>query len=72
MDQEHNDNLDENEKIVRWTMRGIDAASQKQSRLDPMGDDKVRYIKPPCPYVHYLMVEFNWSRSKAEFIADIT
>ena len=72
MDQEHNDNLDETEKIVRWTMRGIDAAGQKQAEHDPMGDDKVRYIKPPCPYVHYLMVEFNWSRSKAEFIAGIT
>lgn len=47
MDQEHNDNLDETEKIVRWTMRGIDAAGQKQSEHDPMGDDKVRYIKPP-------------------------
>jgi hypothetical protein len=72
MDQGHNDNSDEAEKIVRWTMRGIDAAGQKQSKHDPMGNDKVRYIEPPCPYVHYLMVEFNWSRSNAEFIAGIT
>ena len=72
MDQEHNDNLNEAEKIVRWTMRGIDAAGQKQSKHDSMGDDNVRYIEPPSKYVYYLMVEFNWSRSKAEFIADIT
>ena len=64
--------VDETGKIVRWTMRGIDAAGQKRYEHDPMGEDKVRYITPPCPYVHYIMVEFKWSRSKAEFIASIT
>ena len=72
MIKEHNDNVDVDEEITLWTLRGIHAAAEKTPKHDPMGEDSVRYLDPPTPGVYYLMVEFDITRSKAEFIADIT
>ena len=60
------------EEIVKWTLRGINEAASSTTMHDPFGDETLRYLQPPTPYVHYLMVEFNFSRRKAELIADIT
>ena len=72
MSEVANDNVDESEAIARWTLRGVYAAADKKSKHDPMGEEGLRYLEPPSPYVYYLMVEFDMNRSMAEWIADIT
>ena len=67
-----NDNIDVGEEIALWTLRGIHAAAEKTSKHDPMGEEGVRYLEPPTPGVYHLMVEFDMTRSEAEWIADIT
>ena len=48
------------------------AAADKKSKHDPLGEEGMRYLNPPSPGVYYLMVEFDMTRSMAEWIADIT
>ena len=72
MSEVANDNVDASDKIARWTLRGVYAAADKKSKHDPMGEDGLRYLEPPSPGVYYLMVEFNMTRSMAEWIANIT
>ena len=67
-----NDNIDVGEEIALWTLRGIHAAAEKTSKHVPMGEEGVRYLEPPTPGVYHLMVEFDMTRSEAEWIADIT
>ena len=72
MSEGANDNADQGEEIARWTLRGIYAAADKKSKHGPMGEEGLRYLEPPSPYVYYLMIEFDMTRSMAERIADIT
>ena len=72
MSEGANDNVDQGEEIARWTLRGVYAAADKKSKHDPLGEEGMRYLNPPSPGVYYLMVEFDMTRSMAEWIADIT
>ena len=72
MTEGKNDNLDIGNEIALWTLRGIHAAAEKIPKHDPMGEDGVKYLEPPTPGVYHLMVEFDMTRSEAEWIADIT
>jgi hypothetical protein len=72
MSEVANDNVDESDEIARWTLRGVYAAADKESKHDPMGEEGLRYLEPPSPGVYYLMVEFDMTRSMAEWIANIT
>ena len=72
MSEVANDNVDESDEIARWTLRGVYAAADKESKHDPMGEEGLRYLEPPSPGVYYLMVEFDMARSMAEWIANIT
>lgn len=72
MTEGKNDNLDIGEEIALWTLRGIHAAAGKTPKHDPMGEEGVKYLEPPTPGVYHLMVEFDMTRSEAEWIADIT
>ena len=72
MNEQANDNIDVGEEIALWTLRGIHAAAEKTSKHDPMREEGVRYLEPPTPGVYHLMVEFDMTRSEAEWIADIT
>jgi len=72
MSEVANDNVDASDEIARWTLRGVYAAADKKSKHDPMGEEGLRYLEPPSPGVYYLMVEFDMTRSMAEWIANIT
>ena len=59
--------------IVDWQLRAVKASAQKQSKHDPMGGEGgVEWLHPPDPGTYFLMVEFDYTRSEAEFIANIT
>lgn len=63
----------DNSEVVEWTLRGIYKAKYKKPKHNPMGgEDGVYYINPPDAGVHHLMVEFGFTRSMAEWIANIT
>ena len=72
MSEVANDNVDASDEIARWTLRGVYVAADKKSKHDPMGEDGLRYPEPPSPGVYFLMVEFDMTRSMAEWIANIT
>ena len=72
MSEVANDNVDASDEIARWTLRGVYAAADKKAKHDPMGEEGLRYLEPPSPGVYYLMVEFDMTRSMAEWIANIT
>ena len=58
---------------VETTLVSLTASGQMQSKHDPMGgEDGVEWLHPPDPGTYFLMVEFDYTRSEAEFIANIT
>ena len=59
--------------IVDWQLRAVKASAQKQSKHDPIGgEDGVEWLRPPDPGIYFLIIEFDCTRSDAEFIANIT
>ena len=51
-------NEDKPSAIAEWNMRAIVSAQKLEAKHDPLGDEKVRYLEPPSPGVHFLMVVY--------------
>ena len=59
--------------IVNRQLRAIKGSAQKQLKLHLMGgEDGVQWLHPPDLRTYFLMIEFDCTRSDAEFIANIT
>jgi len=55
------------EQFLNRSVKRIEVSLREKANHQSMIDGNVVYLKPPSPFVHYLMLTNSWKRGQAEF-----